>query len=79
MQFWCLTLILILQVCELHFRDCDIINKMEYNIIETDENFKAKYEAQHIGLKKDAVPSIFPHYPQYLAEKSTEKPRKSFK
>ena len=42
----------------------------------TGEITKAKYN-KYIRLENNAVPSVFPNYPQYLTKKSTSRPRKS--
>ena len=49
---------------------------MVHKNMDTGEITKAKYN-KYIRLEKNAVPSVFPKYPQYLNKQSTSRPRKS--
>jgi hypothetical protein len=57
------------RVCELHFTSNDIIKPASAYIDCQETMERKKRKRQHILLKKDAVPTIFPNYPAHLQPK----------
>lgn len=56
---------LVLQVCERHFRESDILTSSKYVDSKTGKVVEAKLKIAR--LSSDAVPSVFPNCPAYLS------------